>query len=174
MLAICVVLCVNANMPLVLAEARRATLVYRRPEEKDEAVQEASVALVKAMNWYDPDKRNPKTGKPYEFSTLAVTLMRNQLTSYFRKKRREFAVENVPETEFWDPEVNDMDAVIHDAMRGLYVDEREILHKRYWEGLTFRDIGKQYGCSGEQARLVHNLAIERLRKMSLPNESQSL
>lgn len=52
----------------------------------DEMYAVGCIGLVKGCRKYDPDKVNPKTGRPYALSTVAVPFINGEILHYFRDR----------------------------------------------------------------------------------------
>ena len=65
-------LLILSNLRLVLKAVNR----YTRYGDLDDLVQIGNLGLMKAIETYDPNKINPKTGEPYAFSTYAFWRIR--------------------------------------------------------------------------------------------------
>ena len=81
-----------------------------------------------------------------------------------RRQQRELAAAR-PERWFLEPAVDGLDAeVAVAALRGLPIDEREVIVARLWGGLSFEQIGEAAGCSASTAFRRFNAGIDILRK----------
>lgn len=53
---------------------------------------------------------------------------------------------------------------LYEAIDALLPDLREVVREHYFEGLTFKQIGEQFGISLDRAYQLHNKALRELRK----------
>lgn len=53
---------------------------------------------------------------------------------------------------------------LYEAIDALPPDLREVIREHYFEGLTFKQIGKKFGISLDHAYQLHNKALRELRK----------
>lgn len=75
----------EARRALITANIKLAARAARKKARSghlnlEDVLSEANVALIEAVDGYDCERLNPKTGKPYRFSTYAVPVIDRHLT----------------------------------------------------------------------------------------------
>lgn len=76
--------------------------------------------------------------------------------------------EHAEEGEEPEPEPpDDLPEMLAEAMSALSPRERKMVHKRYWEGLTLREIGEPEGVSIERVRQILARALPKMRSAAL-------
>lgn len=165
------------HLPLVHHVVRRGFLSLTRNDsmiEYEDLVQEGSVALLRAIRKYNPDKG--------AFSTFAVKVIANQLLKFvynqLLQKNKSFpsvsldapisdkdgdtfadmvgdvdsAFENIDNKDLWDR----LSATLTDR-------DRDIFFKRVVEGFSYREIGRLYGLSYERISQIYKATLDSLR-----------
>jgi RNA polymerase sigma-70 factor, ECF subfamily len=133
---------------------RFAASIARHGQEADDLVQQA---LEKALT--RPELVNLPVHKQRAWF---FRVMKNQLIDDRRREKRVTGWEDeldfpVPEQALSPVEVNEM-------LRALSDEQRDIVFKRYWVGLTSQDIGTQLGLPPATVRYKLSKAVKKLRK----------
>jgi RNA polymerase sigma-70 factor, ECF subfamily len=91
--------------------------------------------------------------------------VRNECYSTLRRRRREIAADDQPllETVAAAEERPEERLAIEAALRTLPVEQREVVHLRVFEGMTFQEIADQLGESINTVASRYRYAIEKLR-----------
>ncbi len=124
----------------------------------EDAVQDAMLSLVKV-------RRMPESLLAWLYRAVrnrAISLSRSQT----RRRRREARAGGARRAWFEPSPEDRMDArAAADALRGLPVEQREVIVARLWGGLTFEEAGRAVGCSSSAAhrRYEAGLAAHRER-----------
>ena len=99
-------------------------------------------------------------------STWIYTIARNRLTDYYRTRR---VFEEIPETLSSDNSVEDdylskesLEALA-EALKCLDERERTIIIRRYYSGMTLKEIGEKLGISYAYVKVLHKKALENLK-----------
>jgi RNA polymerase sigma factor (sigma-70 family) len=171
---------VTANMGIAGHAARRAALFYGW--DRDDAMQEASIALAQAALTYDP-------ARGARFSTYAFKVIANRLTSIGRGKGARAASNravrsislNAPIAADDDtgltrqdtiagtvqpnetPERDEARALIAEAMAGVKPTARDIL-TRYAQGQTYDQIASDIGMTRQGVMMQAGRTADRLRR----------
>jgi len=165
---------VRANMPLVLAMAKRT----RVPNvEFAELVSEGNMALLRAVDKFD-------VARGYKFSTYACRAILksfNRLATKTGRYRQHFPTEFDPDMERSDYDVkkhqmqhdDSVDALREILARntaGLSDVERRIVMERFaigsaGRGRTLAEVGQMVGLTNERVRQIQNLALAKIRNV---------
>ena len=79
---------VEEHLPLVKFLVRRYARWRTAGLDREDLIQEGYLGLIHAAEQYDPEKINPETGKPYQFSTYATWNIRGRILSTLASKAR--------------------------------------------------------------------------------------
>ena len=132
---------------------RYALMLLADVAAAEDAVQEAFCDLSRAM------ARDPALANP----AYLTTIVRNECYSALRRRRREPA-SAVPVIEPREPAASAEEQLVVDAaLRRLPAEQREVIHLKVFEGLTFQEIGDRCGCSLNTAASRYRYALEALR-----------
>lgn len=154
---------VEANLGLVYTVANR--LSSRR--DRDDAIATGMMALVKAVDTFDPSKG-------YRFSTYATSCITNEILTARRtetnaRKRVEKVLVITPRSSLRideSPEQINMRAVIHSA--NLDERQQQVLECRYGisrKRLTLAQTAKELGISTARVQQIEVEILELLRKI---------
>jgi len=163
---------VRANMPLVLAMAKRT----RIPNvEFAELVSEGNMALLRSVEKFD-------VSRGFKFSTYACRAILksfNRLATKTGRYRQHFPTEYDPELERSDYDVKKHEMQREDSVESLREIlasnranlsdvERTIVTERFGlasrdKGRTLSDVGKMVGLTNERVRQLQNLALSKIR-----------
>lgn len=161
----------------------------RRHCDPEEAQDEASVFLCYAADAYDPERINPRTGRPYAFSTLVVSTLRKVMSAQIIRrhqmgKRRPPGVisrltpcgrlDNGPNLDSCEgptarPEgppalEDDERGVLMSALSALPAALADVLRMRFLEGLLQREVAARLGCSRDFVRSQEQRALAAIRE----------
>lgn len=137
--------------------------------------QDKNVVILESVKKYDPEKcaygtylanqikylcfkkRNELKVKPqlYASGLLIDQLDNNQSQEFLYDKNIEFNI---------DYEHDDNIKLVIDKVNSLNEDDRKLFYLRYNDGLSWRDVGKQMGMSGQAALNWHSKLIKQIRK----------
>jgi RNA polymerase sigma-70 factor (ECF subfamily) len=132
---------------------RYALMILADAAAAEDAVQEAFCELARA-GARDPTLVNP---------AYLTTIVRNECYSALRQRRRQPAVER-PLLEPRAPGAGAEEQLILDgALRQLPPEQREVIHLKVFEGMTFQEIGDRCGCSPNTAASRYRYAMGALR-----------
>jgi len=123
----------------------------------EDAVQDAMLSLVRT-------RRMPRSPLAWLFRAVrnrAISLSR----SAARRRRREALAGGGRQAWFESSPEDRMDArAAADALRGLPVEQREVIVARLWGGLTFEEAGQAVGCSSSAAHRRYEAGLAALRE----------
>jgi RNA polymerase sigma-70 factor (ECF subfamily) len=134
---------------------RYALMILAEPAAAADAVQQVFVGMLRARSAVDSDER---------YLRRAV---RNECYSALRRRRREPAAapgEPLLESIAGADERPEERVAIEQAMRALPPDQREVVHLKVYEGLTFQEIADLAGESKNTIASRYRYALEKLRE----------
>lgn len=107
----------------------------RSPQDAEDICQSVFLKLMEAP---------PAQGKERAWlAQVTVNHCRNLLTATWRKKRADLAPEALENLLFETPE----DGFLFEALGQLEPEQRALLHLRFYEGFTVRELARQFGIS---------------------------
>lgn len=107
----------------------------RSPQDAEDICQSVFLKLMEAP---------PAQGKERAWlAQVTVNHCRNLLTAAWRKKRADLAPETLENLLFETPE----DGFLFEALGQLEPEQRALLHLRFYEGFTVRELARQFGIS---------------------------
>ena len=107
----------------------------RSPQDAEDICQSVFLKLMEAP---------PAQGKERAWlAQVTVNHCRNLLTATWRKKRADLAPEALENLLFKTPE----DGFLFEALGQLEPEQRALLHLRFYEGFTVRELARQFGIS---------------------------
>lgn len=107
----------------------------RSPQDAEDVCQSVFLKLMEAP---------PAQGKERAWlAQVTVNHCRNLLTAAWRKKRADLAPEALETLLFETPE----DGFLFEALGQLEPEQRALLHLRFYEGFTVRELARQFGIS---------------------------
>jgi RNA polymerase sigma-70 factor, ECF subfamily len=133
---------------------RYALMILADPGTAADVVQQVFVGLIRARSTVDSDER---------YLRRAV---RNECFSALRRRRRDPEHADGPLLE----SISDRDdrpderVAIEQAMRALPAEQREVVHLKVYEGLTFQEIADLSGESKNTIASRYRYAIDKLRE----------
>lgn len=133
---------------------RTAYLVTGDHHRAEDLVQEALVGV--AMRWDTLRDGNP--------DAWVRTVVYRANVSWWRKYRREVAVEQVPERAAGSPPPGESRMVIEDALAGLTTKQRAVLLLRFLEDLSVEETAAVLGVSTGTVKKQSSVALQRLRE----------
>ena len=113
-------------------------------------------------------RRGPRAIRPESGERYLRRATRNACFSRLRARRRERAVAG-PNTRAWVEAVDPATArpderlAIERALDGLPPEQREVVHLKAYEGMTFKQIANATGVSANTAASRYRYALEKLR-----------
>jgi RNA polymerase sigma-70 factor, ECF subfamily len=135
---------------------RYALMILADAAAAEDVVQDAFCQLA-AMAQRQPDVAT----LPY-----LTTTVRNGCYSRLRRWRRSPVVESEPLLEPAAADANEDDRlVLEQALRRLPPEQREVVHLKMYEGLTFQEIGERCGVSLNSAASRYRYALDALRRI---------
>lgn len=138
------------------------------PDQWDEAVQDAAIGMLQAIDAFDP-------GRGYRFSTYATIRIRGHLLDCERKRNgrsvRRVHVQSVPEDVLIrlagtsnDPGLQQIDNADQlRILRGLPDRTRDILYGRFVAGETRRDVARRHNISERTVTGIIDAVRKQLR-----------
>jgi RNA polymerase sigma-70 factor (ECF subfamily) len=134
---------------------RYALLILADRAAAEDAVQEAFVRLATALRRRDV--------QALTFGYLA-TVVRNECYTALRKRRRRGG-ETLPLIESAAPGTSEEERMIVDAaLKALPPEQREVIHLKIFEGLTFQEIADRCAISINTAGSRYRYAADALRR----------
>lgn len=107
----------------------------RSPQDAEDICQSVFLKLMEAP---------PAQGKERAWlAQVTVNHCRNLLTATWRKKRADLAPEALENLLFKTP----VDGFLFEALGQLEPEQRALLHLRFYEGFTVRELARQFGIS---------------------------
>ena len=165
---------VRANMPLVLAMARRVRIPNA---DFGEVVSEGNMALLRSVEKFD-------VSRGFKFSTYACRAILksfNRLATKTGRYRQRFPMEFDPDLERSDYDVNrheiqrrDSIDAVREILAGrdarLTDVERTVLMERFaigsqGKGKTLAEVGRMVGLTSERVRQIQKLALDKVREV---------
>ena len=99
----------------------------------------------------------------YVYACVKHVALNSQRSHGRRSKREEVSARSEGETLFTDPlELDERRAAIEAALRGLPVNQREVLVMRIWGGLSFTQIATTLEISDNTAKSRYRYALAKL------------
>ena len=139
---------------------RYALVILADAPAAEDVLQEAFCQLAEALR-----RRSDLATLPY-----LHTIVRNECYSRLRKRRRTTGLPVVPMLEPVSTEASGEELLMVDnALRTLPPEQREVVHLKIYEGLTFREIGERCGVSVNTAASRYRYALESLRSVLAPS-----
>jgi len=165
------------NLPLVYSIANR--LSARSPEPFEDLVQEGSLALIRAVEGFSPDRET-------RFSTYAFPIVQGAIKNYLsRKAPARFAdshleeltapeeLERLRQQEGPDFTVQVVDRVVTEALLSrLQPLERKIVSHFFYEDLTQREISNTLARSSARVSRLLRRALEKLKQALLEMQQE--
>ena len=147
--------------PKVIAAFWKRYRHLRKPLSRIDAESVANLAVCKAAMTYDPAKS--------KVTTYFSTAIRNAILKEIDKTRRlrydsplrvplEMAIQQVPSQESVAPSVQAAIARLPPKMRRL-------VHARFWQGTSLRELGKQSGCDARTIRRRLTAVLAKLESL---------
>lgn len=133
---------------------RTAYLVTGDHHRAEDLVQEALVGV--AMRWDRLRHGNP--------DAWVRTVVYRANVSWWRKHRREVAVERVPERGAGSPPPDESRMVVENALDGLTTKQRAVLLLRFLEDLSVEETADVLGVSTGTVKKQTSVALQRLRE----------
>jgi RNA polymerase sigma-70 factor (ECF subfamily) len=133
---------------------RYALMILADPAAAADAVQQVFVGLLRAKTVVDSDER---------YLRRAV---RNECYSAYRRKRRDPEMPGEPFLEAVSAVEDRPDEriAIEQAIRVLPPDQREVIHLKVYEGMTFQEIADLFGESKNTIASRYRYAIDKMRE----------
>jgi RNA polymerase sigma factor (sigma-70 family) len=154
---------------------------------REDAVQAGMVGLIRAAEFYDPNRISPITNDLIKFSTFACRCIFQRIqdqvnnnsvvrvpkrTDKLLPKCRTNSVSHRPFEDSEDYPILVEDAeipfdeyeAIQRAMNHLYPKYKTILKLRFWQHMTLEEIGQRFNITRERVRQIQNTAIKILRR----------
>jgi RNA polymerase sigma-70 factor, ECF subfamily len=142
--------------------------IFYRTMERMTAEDLTSQTFLKALEnigSYDPNKG--------AFSTWIYRIARNTVVDHFRTNRKHTDIEDV-----WDLPSDDnpfldasgaLDArAIHDQLKALPKDKRDLIIMRLWDGLSYKEIADLTGKSEASCKMMFSRTVSDLRATMSP------
>lgn len=147
------------NIGLVISIVNRMNLKSRN---RDDAEQEANIALWRACNAFDPSKG-------VAFSTFATRAIENAILNFLRgegrsKRRIDRLHEATTEGMLSEHAPEDTSGVLK-ALESLDSRTQEILRMRHLEGLTLEATAEKIGLGKSRVQVLEKQGLERLREI---------
>lgn len=143
---------------------RYALMILANTAEAEDAVQQAFTKYL--------DRRGTAVLSEADYLRTAV---RNECFSAFRRRRRDHPpaapsclLEPVAPGAHPDEKI-----ALEDALRRLPPEQREVIHMKVYEGMTFEDIASRTGASVNTAASRYRYALAKLREHLAPREDRS-
>ncbi|OLO39425.1 RNA polymerase [Alkalihalophilus pseudofirmus] len=134
---------------------RFARSIARHEQEANDLVQEALVKSLKEEQLYSlPD---------YKQRAWFFRVMKNQLIDDRRKEKRVMVWEEDFDFPVQALAVNSIE--VTELLSHLPRELSDLIFKKYWLGLSSKEIGKQLGLPAASVRYKLHIAIKRLRKI---------
>jgi RNA polymerase sigma-70 factor (ECF subfamily) len=133
---------------------RYALMILADPAAAADAVQQVFVGLLRTKTAVDSDQR---------YLRRAV---RNECYSTYRRRRRDPETPPEPflESVAASDDNPDERIAIEQAMRVLPAEQREVIHLKLYEGMTFQEIADLLGESKNTIASRYRYAIEKMRE----------
>jgi RNA polymerase sigma-70 factor (ECF subfamily) len=143
---------------------RYALMILADPAAAEDAVQQAFVKYARGRSGArDIDHLDG-------YLRIAV---RNECLRILKRKgsRREIALESAPllEAASTAPADEDQRQALEQALRRLPAEQREVIHMKVYEGMTFQRIAEILGISINTAASRYRYALDRLRQELTPD-----
>lgn len=132
------------------------------PIDRDDLYQVGWVALIQCLPHFDSSR-----GVKFETyaSRVIVNAVNKEIMHYGTRRMNRLNVDvanNVTVGETTDSQM--MDELITTAQATLSRSEQSVFWKRFTDGKTFEDIGKEHGFSRETARKIFNTSLRKVMK----------
>lgn len=130
----------------------------------DDLVSSVFMKVVKDIDKFDEQKSS--------FSTWIYIIARNTVIDYYRKAKRESDIEEYADSVRYSFSFEDTYRVYTEEYRGstealiaiLNEKERPVIYLRYFEGLSFTEIGSRLGKNSSTVRTLHERALKKMLK----------
>lgn len=130
----------------------------------DDLVSSVFMKVVENMDKFDERKAS--------FSTWIYTIARNTVIDYYRKAKLESDIEDYVDSVKYSLSFEDAYREYTQAYRGstealiaiLNEKERPVIYLRYFEGLSFTEIGSRLGKNSSTIRTLHERALKKMLK----------
>jgi RNA polymerase sigma-70 factor (ECF subfamily) len=135
---------------------RYALMILADAAAAEDAVQDAFCQLAVVL------QRRPDVATlPY-----LTTIVRNGCYGRLRRRRRSPVLEAEPLLEAASADAHeDERLLLEQALRRLPPEQREVVHLKVYEGLTFEEIGERCGVSLNTAASRYRYALDAMRRM---------
>jgi len=138
---------------------RYALIVLADPDGAADVIQQVFTAIVARQG----RKEALKDGERYLRRSV-----RNECFSHLRARSRRPAISDAPLLEAVAPEVDPAERIaIEQALPVLPADQREVIHLKVFEGMTFQEIADMTGESINTIGSRYRYAIDKLRALPL-------
>ena len=122
--------------------------------ELEDLINVSWFGVERAIKAYDPDK-------PYKFITYMKFNVQNAISELLGLRGRK----RMPELSLDEPiGGEDEDTTRLDMLEELRPDLREIIHGKYWQGMTCAELGRCIGVSGDRVRQLEATALGKIRQ----------
>lgn len=130
----------------------------------DDLVSSVFIKVVENIERFDEGKAS--------FSTWIYTIARNTLIDYYRKAKTESDIEDYADTvkfslsfeDAYREYTEDCHGSTDALMEILNEKERSVIYLRYFEGLSFVEIGTQLHKNSSTVRTLHERALKKMLK----------
>ena len=144
---------------------RYALMILADSAAAQDAVQQAFARYM--------DRRGPAVLSESDYLRTSV---RNECFSALRRRRRDRA--DVDATSLLEPIAPggrpEERIALEDAMRALPPEQREVIHMKVYEGMTFDEIAGRIGASVNTAASRYRYGLAKLRERLAPHEDRNV
>ena len=142
---------------------RYALMILANPSNAEDAVQQTFAKLA-AMQ--------PRISQLASLNGYLRTAVRNECYRMLRRKRARGQIHRqtflLHKTE-WTQSHQDQHQVVEQALRSLPPEQREIIHLKLYEDMTFQQIGQTLDLSINTVASRYRYALEKLRRLLGPH-----
>ena len=180
-------------VPLAISQAnsfyKHAVALRNSRLRNDDLVGQAFVGAIKGVDSFDPSKGRLTTNAAWKIRSTLSRLVRDNTVIHIPeylfaesdgtpgmlpvRSTDTLLIEEMPVDDQWRDDQRrredreEAQEHVGQLLQCLPPHELDVIKRRFWDGQTLKEIGRDYGVTRERIRQIEKVAIERMRKERL-------